>query len=165
MMRTTVFLGIFILLSGCYFDYPLTGATQDIDTSLEGEWHDSTGEITVEVRPTADGHEIRYTDDDATYLFDNIAILEIDGDSFLQARFFGEENPDGTLDDAPKDHPWLVMAIERKDGKIIVRIPNLDDKYIAREFKNALDYRTAFAAAIRQDGFLGSPKTFEKSRP
>jgi hypothetical protein len=44
-LRKLVILGIIAFLNGCYFDYPLTGAIQDVDPALEGEWRDSTGEI------------------------------------------------------------------------------------------------------------------------
>jgi len=165
MIRQIAFLGIFILLGGCYFDYPLTGAIQDIDPALVGEWLDSTDEITVEVRSAGEEYRIRYTDDDAIYLFDTAVILEIEGAYFLQARFFGEEHTDGSIDDSPKDTPWLVLAIENKGDKLIVRVPDTGEKFIPRELKNAQEYRTAFVAAIRRVGFLGPPMTFRKILP
>ncbi|MEE8339988.1 MAG: hypothetical protein V3R56_07570 [Xanthomonadales bacterium] len=165
MIRQIVFLGIFILLGGCYFDYPLTGAIQDIDPALAGEWRDSTGEITVVVQSVGDEYRLRYTDDHATYLFDTAVILEIAGDYFLQARFFGEEQADGTLDDSPKEPPWLVLAIEIEGDRIIVRVPDTGEKFVPRELKNAQEYRSAFAAALRRDGFLGPPMTFRKILP
>ena len=165
MIRQIAFLGIFILLGGCYFNYPLTGAIQDNDPALAGEWRDSTGEITVEVRSVGDEYRLRYTDDHATYLFDTAVILEIGGDYFLQARFFGEEHADGTIDDSPKDTPWLVFAIEIKGDSIIVRVPDTDEKFVPRELKNAQEYKTAFVAAISRVGFLGPPMTFRKVFP
>ncbi len=165
MIRQIAFLGVYILLSGCYFDYPLTGAIQDIDPALVGEWRDFTDEITVEVRSVGDEYRIRYTDDDATYLFDTAVILEIDGDTFLQARFFGEEHADGSIDDTPKNTPWLVLAIESKGDILIVRVPDTGEKFIPRELKNAQEYRTTFVAAIRRVGFLGPPMTFRKILP
>jgi hypothetical protein len=165
MIRSVILMGIVALLSGCYFDYPLTGTTQAIDPALAGEWRDSNKEITVEVRAAADGYRLRYTDNDGTYLFDNATILHIGGEHFLQARFYGEQRADGSIDDTAKEKPWLVLAFERKDGKIIVRVPDTDEKYIPRNLKSAREFKAAFKAASQRDGFLGPPMTFEKSRP
>jgi len=165
MIRKMIFLGIFVLLSGCYFDYPLTGAIEENDPTLEGKWHDSEGEVSVEVRSAADGYRLRYQDKDVTYLFDNAVILEIDARYFLQARFYGEVSPDGTIDDSPKDHPWLVVAVERKGDTVVMRVPNADDQLRLQDFKNAEKFRSAFAAAIHRDGFFGDPLTFRKAEP
>jgi hypothetical protein len=165
MIRKMIFLGIFVLLSGCYFDYPLTGPKEDFDPSLEGEWHDSEGEVSVEVRSATDGYRLRYQDKDVTYLFDNATILEIDATYFLQARFYGEVSKDGTIDDSPKDHPWLVVAVERKGDTVVMRVPNADDQLRLQDFKNAAEFRTAFAAAIHRDSFFGEPLTFRKTAP
>lgn len=165
MFRVAIFLGAFVLLCGCYFDHPLTGTMQNIDPTLEGEWRDSAGEITVEVRPTADGYRLRYTDKDATYLFDDGAILEIDGRQFLQAFFYGEERLNGTVDDSPKDNPWMVVSIERNGDKIIVRAPSPDKEFLSWPRKNSAEFTSAFAAAIRRDEFLESPTVFHKIVP
>jgi hypothetical protein len=165
MIRKMIILGIFVLLSGCYFDYPLTAPTEDFDPSLEGVWHDSEGEVSVEVRSATDGYRLRYQDKDVTYLFDSAAILEIDETYFLQARFYGEVSKDSTIDDSPKDHPWLVVAVERKGDTVIMRVPNADDQLRLQDFKNAEEFRSAFAAAIHRDGFFGDPMTFRKTAP
>ncbi len=165
MIRSVLILGILVLLSGCYFDYPLTGVAQKIDPTLSGKWRDSTEEITVEVRSLADEYRIRYSDNDGTYLFDNAVILKVDGHNFLQARFLGEENPDGTIGDAPKGRSWLVLAFEKKGDKVIMRIPDTDEKFVPRELKSAQDYRSAFVSAIHRDGFFGPPMIFRKITP
>jgi hypothetical protein len=72
---------------------------------------------------------------------------------------------DSTIDDSPKDHPWLVVAVERKGDTVIMRVPNADDQLRLQDFKNAEEFRSAFAAAIHRDGFFGDPMTFRKTAP
>jgi hypothetical protein len=46
-----------------------------------------------------------------------------------------------------------------------MRVPNADDKLRLQDFKNAEDFRSAFAAAIHRDGFFGEPLIFRKVTP
>jgi hypothetical protein len=46
-----------------------------------------------------------------------------------------------------------------------MRVPNADDQLRLQDFKNAEEFRSAFAAAIHRDGFFGDPFTFRKVAP
>ena len=165
MARKLLVLGVLVFLGACNFDYPLRGAIQTIDPATEGTWRDTNGEITVEVLSASDGYLLRYKENNSTYLLDNASILEIEGTHLLQARFKGEESADGTIDDSPKDHPWLVMAFEQHGDKVIMRPLEIDETIMPREFKSAAELQSAFAAAIHRDGFWGEPVIFQKVVP
>lgn len=161
MVQKVAFLVIFVLLmSGCNFEYSLTGEIQDIGSSLQGEWRSSDGKETVEILSGVNGFRIRHTEGDSTSLFENGVILKTNGLYFLQARYLAFEKSNGTKYHPYKvTSPWLVRAFERKGEKIILRNLGTVRK---EKFRTAREFRSAFATAIHRDDFIGASTTYQK---